>query len=98
MRTVPTSTNQPIEPKNRTPGSANNASPRCPKQRWTHERANENKARKMKKRPQMRFERMMLCCERIRCRQRPKLSDPANGTRELQSERDGWVRWSAWLG
>jgi len=29
---------------------------------------------------------------------RPKLSDPAHGTRELQPERDGRVRCSAWLG
>jgi len=30
--------------------------------------------------------------------ERPKLSDPARGTRGLQPERDGRVRWSAWLG
>ena len=30
--------------------------------------------------------------------ERPKLSDPAHGTRGLQPERDGRVRCSAWLG
>src|SRR5260221_9804705 len=30
--------------------------------------------------------------------QRPKLSDSARGARGLQPERDGRVRWSAWLG
>jgi hypothetical protein len=30
--------------------------------------------------------------------QRPKLSDPASGTRGLQPQRDGRVRCSAWLG
>ena len=30
--------------------------------------------------------------------ERPKLSDPARGTRELQPERDGRVSCSAWLG
>ena len=35
--------------------------------------------------------------DRIKPYQRPKLSDPACGRRGLQSERDGQVRWSAWL-
>src|ERR1043166_2924122 len=29
--------------------------------------------------------------------QRPKLSGPARGTRGMKPERDGRVRWSAWL-